>query len=395
MTAKVNLTDVEKNIFEAVDKNDVASLKTLLAKDQKVNIFDENCMTPLQHAAYKGNKEIVQILLDQGADVNVCQHEHGYTSLHFAGLSGNAEVCHLLLLAGSKIHTLNSVGRTAAQMAAFVGNHACVAKINNFIPKSEIDYYTVPQGLQKTAALPPFIAESFHKFVMQINIHPIRIALLLQRYNGLSDHLTDLKTVLEQMCTREMKRGAETNEVMAFKFHYFGYIVSDIIKCKERQNSMKKEETGEEKKSDFVELFARKLLKTGKDGGLDYMDSFLKECVREFPYRECTIFRQMVTSLASKDAPAALSVINAAINGQRGFVDNVTMCHTCGEEKPSKKCSKCKAVQYCDRECQRLHWFMHKKCCARLSQQDATTEKHAAPDASELSSQIKNLLVKN
>lgn len=65
MTAKVNLTDVEKNIFEAVDKNDVASLRTLLTKDQKVNIFDENCMTPLQHAAYKGNKEIVQILLDQ------------------------------------------------------------------------------------------------------------------------------------------------------------------------------------------------------------------------------------------------------------------------------------------------------------------------------------------
>ena len=32
--------------------------------------------------------------------------------------------------------------RTAAAMAAFVGNHACVAVINNFIPKEDIWYYT-------------------------------------------------------------------------------------------------------------------------------------------------------------------------------------------------------------------------------------------------------------
>lgn len=45
--------------------------------------------------------------------------------------------------------------------------------------------------------------------------------------------------------------------------------------------------------------------------------------------------------------------------------DDITYCSTCGEEKPDKKCSKCKQVQYCDRECQRLHWFAHKKVCAR------------------------------
>lgn len=46
--------------------------------------------------------------------------------------------------------------------------------------------------------------------------------------------------------------------------------------------------------------------------------------------------------------------------------DETSYCSTCGQEKPDKKCSKCKAVQYCDRECQRLHWFMHKKNCPRL-----------------------------
>ncbi|KAJ1522256.1 hypothetical protein ONE63_002560 [Megalurothrips usitatus] len=75
----------------------------------------------------------------------------------------------------------------------------------------------------------------------------------------------------------------------------------------------------------------------------------------------------MVASLAPSDSPNALSVISAAINGQRGFNDAAaSACSTCGEEKAPKKCSKCKAVQYCDRECQRLHWFLHKKACARL-----------------------------
>lgn len=64
------LSETEKRIFEAIDKNDVALLKTLLIGKQNVNILDENLMTPLQHAAYKGNKEIVQTLLDQVNKLN-------------------------------------------------------------------------------------------------------------------------------------------------------------------------------------------------------------------------------------------------------------------------------------------------------------------------------------
>jgi ankyrin repeat protein len=62
--------------------------------------------------------------LFQGAEVNSGKHEYGYTALHFAALSGNAQVCHLLLMAGAKSQTTNSIGRTASQMAAFVGEGA-------------------------------------------------------------------------------------------------------------------------------------------------------------------------------------------------------------------------------------------------------------------------------
>ncbi|KAJ9576501.1 hypothetical protein L9F63_025605, partial [Diploptera punctata] len=164
------MNEVEKDIYDKIAKNDVNGLKNILLQHKmNVDIYDENGMTPLQHAAYKGNKEIVQMLLDQGADVNSGKHEHGYTALHFAALSGNADVCYLLLMAGAKSHTINSVSRTASQMAAFVGNHNCVAVINNFIPRADIDYYTVPRGLETEPKLPPIIAASLHKFVMQVD----------------------------------------------------------------------------------------------------------------------------------------------------------------------------------------------------------------------------------
>lgn len=59
------VSDDEKKIFQAIEKNDTLALKLLLTEKENVNILDENLMTPLQHASYKGNREMVQMLLDQ------------------------------------------------------------------------------------------------------------------------------------------------------------------------------------------------------------------------------------------------------------------------------------------------------------------------------------------
>lgn len=67
-TEEVTLTDVQKKIFDAITKTDVGELKTLLVQLQGTADFvDENGMTPLQHACYKGSTELVQVLLDQVA----------------------------------------------------------------------------------------------------------------------------------------------------------------------------------------------------------------------------------------------------------------------------------------------------------------------------------------
>lgn len=254
--------------------------------------------------------------------MNSSKHGANYTALHFAALSGNVEICLRLLLAGANSNAQNSVNRTPAQMAAFVGNHAAVACINNYIPKDEIEYFTKIQGQQTEPILPVILLDSMHKFVIQSNVHPIRIALNIQKFGILSDHLKTVKKVLELMTEREIQKRNEINEIMAFKYHYLSYIVGEIIKCREYFQSRKESQDGQtdSNKSDFVELFAKRVLKENKFGQLEYVETTIRECVREFPFRESTVFKQVLVQLTSKDALPALDVIRGAINGQRGFV---------------------------------------------------------------------------
>ncbi|KAI8123451.1 hypothetical protein FF38_08854 [Lucilia cuprina] len=391
---KTQLDDINKQIFDKLAANDKDGFKQLIAQVKGgVNFVDENGMTPLQHACCKGNKEAVQILLDMGASVDFSQHGANYTPLHFAALSGNTEICTMLLDAGINPNTLNSVNRTASQMAAFVGNHACVETINNYVSTSQLEYYTQPQGLQKEPHIPAALLNAFHKFVVETNLHPVRIVLNLQNL-GLLKHLPGLRKALELMCEKEMKKSSDVNELMAFKYHYLRWIISELMRCEEQCKAQRKEKPAtnaeEPNKHDFVEMFIKRVLKENKLGQLDYVEFTIRDCVREFPFRECTIFRQIVTQLAAKDAPSALSILRSAINGQRAFVDELSYCSSCGNEKPDKKCSKCKAVQYCDRECQRLHWFMHKKTCNRPTSNatNPTTAAKGPIDAQELREEL-------
>ncbi|XP_011183781.1 ankyrin repeat and MYND domain-containing protein 2 [Zeugodacus cucurbitae] len=378
------LDEVQRQIFERIAKNDVNGFKQLITQLKAgVDFVDDDGMTPLQHACCKGNKEAVQMLLDMGADINFNKHGADYTPLHFAALSGNTDVCRLILDAGINPNSLNSVSRTASQMAAFVGNHSCVETINNYVPRKTLEYYTRAQGQQKEPLIPPGMMDLFHQFVIEINLHPVRIALNLQSL-GLLKHLEGLKKCLEYMCEKEMKKTNDVNELMAFKFHYLGWIVSELMRCEEQCKAQRKEKLSEVDagKHDFVELFIKRVLKENKVGQLDYIEFTLRDCVREFPFRDCTVFRQVVSQLAAKDPQPALMVFRNAINGHRGFADDTSYCSSCGNEKPDKKCSKCKQVKYCDRECQRLHWFMHKKTCARpISNVTASTSTSTAKEA--------------
>ncbi|XP_075414453.1 ankyrin repeat and MYND domain-containing protein 2 [Tenrec ecaudatus] len=355
---KGELAQQEKELLEVIGKGTVQEAGTLLAnKDVRVNCLDENGMTPLMHAAYKGKLDMCKLLLRHGADVNCHQHEHGYTALMFAALSGNKDITWVMLEAGAETDVVNSVGRTAAQMAAFVGQHDCVTIINNFFPRERLDYYTKPQGLDKEPKLPPKLTGPLHKIITTANLHPVKIVMLVNENPLLADEaaLNKCYKVLDLICEKCMKQ-RDMNEVLAMKMHYISCIFQKCI------NFLK---DGENK----LDTLIKSLLKgRATDGFPTYQEKIIRESIRKFPYCEATLLQQLVRSIAPVEIgsePTAFSVLHQAITGQVGFVD-VEFCTTCGEKGASKRCSVCKMVIYCDQTCQKTHWFSHKKTCKNL-----------------------------
>ncbi|OCK89478.1 ankyrin, partial [Cenococcum geophilum 1.58] len=77
--------------------------------------------TALQAAAGKGNIELVQILVDAGADVNIPPaNERGYTALQAAAIGGYVRIAQLLLNTKADVNAASAIirGRTALEGAA-------------------------------------------------------------------------------------------------------------------------------------------------------------------------------------------------------------------------------------------------------------------------------------
>ena len=68
---------------------------------------------PLHYAAYKGHKEIVELLIAEGADVNA-KDEDGGTPLHYAGTK---EVTELLIAKGADVNAKNDFDQTPLDWA--------------------------------------------------------------------------------------------------------------------------------------------------------------------------------------------------------------------------------------------------------------------------------------
>ena len=102
-------------VFKTIADGDMETMRNYFeVEGVSLELEDGTGMTPLMHASWKGQQDVAKYLLKQGADPNGGNHEHHYTSLHFAGLAGKPHICSLLLEAGAKTHHTNSVKRTAA-----------------------------------------------------------------------------------------------------------------------------------------------------------------------------------------------------------------------------------------------------------------------------------------
>nr|CAD2184157.1 unnamed protein product [Meloidogyne enterolobii] len=169
-----NLTSDEEQIFKAIEQENIQEFTNLLEKIRP-NCLEKNGMSPLVQACFKGNEEMVKMLLEIGADADIRYHDQGYTPLMFAALAGKPKICQLLLDSGASTHVENSIGKTAGEMAAFVGQYECVSVINAHIGVEDVNKILHPQGEKSEKIYPNELVDFIHRLTRTHLFHPVRL----------------------------------------------------------------------------------------------------------------------------------------------------------------------------------------------------------------------------
>jgi ankyrin repeat protein len=109
------MPEPSKLIIKAAKSGDAETVQALLKEDPTlVDARDSDGSTPLHCATWKGQQNVVAVLLEAGANVNaVNQNEHwGTTPLHAAAHANQTAIAKMLLEGGADPKAKDSEGRT-------------------------------------------------------------------------------------------------------------------------------------------------------------------------------------------------------------------------------------------------------------------------------------------
>lgn len=104
------------DLFNLIARADAAGLRQALAEGADAGARDGFGMSLLYHAAQKGALEMVELLLEAGAEVDRSS-DSGNTPLMAAAARGHAEVVQRLVAAGADTEHRNTWGINAYQWA--------------------------------------------------------------------------------------------------------------------------------------------------------------------------------------------------------------------------------------------------------------------------------------
>ncbi|MHC4546381.1 MAG: ankyrin repeat domain-containing protein, partial [Planctomycetota bacterium] len=113
-------------LFTAITEGDLDYIKTTLEENPKfVNSKDESGYTPLILAASAGNKDLCEVLIANGANLEA-HGQHG-TALYEAAIGNYKDIVELLIKNGANLNAQGENG-TALHEAA-IGNHKDIAEL--------------------------------------------------------------------------------------------------------------------------------------------------------------------------------------------------------------------------------------------------------------------------
>ena len=116
-------------VADAAMKGDLATVRRLVAKGERVSASQGDGMTALHWAADRGDSAMTAVLLTARADVRAVTRIGQYTPLLIACRTGNASVVKALLDAKSDANAVTANGTSPLHLAAAGGNAAVVTAL--------------------------------------------------------------------------------------------------------------------------------------------------------------------------------------------------------------------------------------------------------------------------
>lgn len=150
--AKILYHNVNKSLIDAVKNNDIEKIKELISIGVDLNIQDNVGRTAIYHAVWEKNKNIIKILIDAGSNVDqqdlnrsnplmkaccnqnddteivemlinakanldIIGHNNLETALHWADTMGNGKIVNVLVKAGANLNLKYNKGHTILMSA--------------------------------------------------------------------------------------------------------------------------------------------------------------------------------------------------------------------------------------------------------------------------------------
>uniref|UniRef100_A0AAY5EJ41 CASK interacting protein 1 n=1 Tax=Electrophorus electricus TaxID=8005 RepID=A0AAY5EJ41_ELEEL len=125
----------DQELLQAVKTEDLITVQKLLqrpkpgkakllgsAKKVNVNFQDTDGFSPLHHAALNGNLELISLLLESQALVDI-RDQKGMRPLHYAAWQGRSEPMKMLLKSGSSVNGQSDEGQIPLHLAAQHGHY--------------------------------------------------------------------------------------------------------------------------------------------------------------------------------------------------------------------------------------------------------------------------------
>jgi ankyrin repeat protein len=117
-------------------RRDVADLLLQHGADVNARAHNGLANTPILCAVIAQHTEIVALLLAHGADVNA-PNSAGSTPLHKAAIGGNCSLLRLLLAHGAHVNARNTGGQTPVAHAVHLGHVEAAALLEEYMASTE------------------------------------------------------------------------------------------------------------------------------------------------------------------------------------------------------------------------------------------------------------------